>query len=87
MPKAVFQGQNDTYFFRPIQEFKKKKKLNMLAFSERRKLSKMFAGWAGENGVDRSPESVIAYLSTLGIINVDKAKEVLLNEESKEHRI
>lgn len=82
--RAYFEGEKGVLVFRPISEIlgKDKPKMNMLVFSERRKLGMMFDKWAEKNNVAKKPESVIAYLQIIGAIDVGKAREALKSEET-----
>ena len=80
--RAYFEGEEGVFVFRPIRKVlgKDKQKMNKLTFSERRRLSAEFEKWADENDVMKKPESVIAYLQSIGAIDADKAREVLKSE-------
>lgn len=82
--KAYFEGEKGVFVFRPISKVlgKDKPKMNKLIFSERRKLGAMFEKWADENNVAKKPESVIAYLQIIGVIDPDKAREAMASEEA-----
>ena len=80
--RAYFEGEEGVFVFRPIRKVlgNDKQKMNKLTFSERRRLSAEFEKWADENDVMKKPESVIAYLQSIGAIDADKAREVLKSE-------
>lgn len=80
--RAYFEGEEGVFVFRPISKVlgKDKQKMNKLTFSERRRLSAEFEKWADENDAMKKPESVIAYLQSIGAIDADKAREVLKSE-------
>lgn len=82
--RAYFEGEKGVFVFRPIDKVlgKDRVKPKMLMFSERRRLAKMFDEWADENNAANRPENVIAYLQTLGVIDVEKAREAMASEET-----
>lgn len=82
--RAYFEGEEGVFVFRPISKVldKDKPKMNKLIFSERRKLGMMFEKWADENNVAKKPESVIAFLQIIGVIDAEKAREALKSEKA-----
>ena len=50
----------------------------LLLFSSRRKLAELFEKWASENNVQKSPEGVLAYLTSAGLLDTEKAKRFLM---------
>lgn len=82
--RAYFEGEKGVFVFQPIDKIlgKDRVKPKMLMFSERRRLAKMFDEWADENNAANRPENVIAYLQTLGVIDVEKAREAMASEET-----
>lgn len=81
--RAYFEGEKGVFVFRPIDKVlgKDRVKSKMLMFSERRRLAKMFDEWADENNAANRPENVIAYLQTIGVIDVEKAREAMASDE------
>jgi len=54
----------------------------MLLFNNRRKLESLFLKWCNENGVAKTPLSVVSFLQINGLINEDKALEFIKNAET-----
>lgn len=50
---------------------------NTLWFSQRRKLEKLFAAWAQENGVAQTPLSMVGWLMIKDLLDVDAALELI----------
>lgn len=50
----------------------------LLLFSSRRKLAELFEKWASENNVQKSPEGVLAYLTSAGLLDTEKVKRLLM---------
>lgn len=50
----------------------------MLSFTDRKTLASMFDAWAEKNHVLKCGESMIAYLSGLGLIDEPKAVNMLI---------
>lgn len=53
----------------------------ILVFSERRKLAGAFTDWAEQNGVSCAPESVITYLLSEGLLDVQKCRRLISNRK------
>lgn len=55
---------------------------NMLFFSDRRKLEKMFKKWCDDNNLAFVPINMIAFLQWNDLINVNAAYEFLKGEQN-----
>ena len=53
----------------------------VLWFTQRRKLEKLFAAWAQENGVAQTPLSMVGWLMIKDLLDVDAALELIETEE------
>lgn len=58
-------------------------RLDSMIFSKRMALAKAFEKWADENGVAKTPASVVTFLYGYGLLNVDAAGQFIL-EHSEE---
>lgn len=81
--RVYFEGEGGVFVFRPISKVlgKDKPKMNKIVFSERRKLCAMFEKWAVENNVADTPLGLIGYLSTFGLLDIERVKEHIIGEE------
>ena len=52
---------------------------NMLWFSQRKKLEKMFVQWAQENNAAQTPMNMVAWMMLDDLLNVDAALELIKN--------
>lgn len=58
-------------------------KINMLFYSHRLKLAKMFDSWADKNNIKKCPENLIAFLCGHDLIDIERALEFIkTNEEA-----
>lgn len=59
----------------------------MLLFSQRHALEKLFIKWAEENGVAKTPLSVISFLQINELLDKDRAIEFLAKHEVVEKSV
>lgn len=55
----------------------------MLLYSERRKLADAFVMWAEQNNVAQTPESVVAYLFSKSLLNVQKCHDMIAEKRGE----